>query len=105
MHLKVRRCRLDPIGVPVEKPHAKRLLELRSKSISSMRPALRTEVGGLYKLSWPVHFASGSGRSWKCTAIGLAEIVPNVNIGRHTHPGPESGYMLEGKMVAGARPA
>ena len=39
------------------------------------------------------------------TVIGIAEIVPNVNIGRHTRPGPESGYMLEGKMVAGARPA
>ena len=39
------------------------------------------------------------------TVIGIAEIVPNVNIGRHTHPGPESGYMLEGEMVAGARPA
>ena len=23
------------------------------------------------------------------TVIGLAEIVPNVNIGRHTHPGPK----------------
>ena len=23
------------------------------------------------------------------TVIGMAEIVPNVNIGRHTHPGPE----------------
>lgn len=33
------------------------------------------------------------------TVIGIAEIVPNVNIGRHTHPGPESGYMLEGDMV------
>ena len=33
------------------------------------------------------------------TVIGMAEIVPNVNIGRHTHPGPESGYMLEGNMV------
>src|SRR5215467_13348044 len=33
------------------------------------------------------------------TIIGLAEIVPNVNIGRHTHPGPESGFMLEGEMV------
>jgi quercetin dioxygenase-like cupin family protein len=31
--------------------------------------------------------------------IGIAEIVPNVNIGRHTHPGPESGYMLEGEMT------
>ena len=33
------------------------------------------------------------------TVIGMAEIVPNVNIGRHTHPGPESGYMVEGDMV------
>ena len=33
------------------------------------------------------------------TAIGMAEIVPNVNIGRHTHPGPKSGYMVEGEMV------
>ena len=33
------------------------------------------------------------------TVIGIAEIVPNVNIGKHTHPGPESGYMLEGEMT------
>jgi quercetin dioxygenase-like cupin family protein len=33
------------------------------------------------------------------TVIGLAEAAPNVSIGRHTHPGPESGYMLEGEMV------
>jgi quercetin dioxygenase-like cupin family protein len=33
------------------------------------------------------------------TVMGIAEIVPNANIGRHTHPGPESGYLLEGEMV------
>jgi quercetin dioxygenase-like cupin family protein len=33
------------------------------------------------------------------TVIGIAEIVPNANIGRHTHPGLESGYMLDGEMV------
>jgi quercetin dioxygenase-like cupin family protein len=33
------------------------------------------------------------------TIIGIAEIVPNVNIGRHTHPGLESGYVLEGEMT------
>jgi quercetin dioxygenase-like cupin family protein len=33
------------------------------------------------------------------TVIGIAEIVPNVNVGRHTHPGPESGFMLEGDFV------
>jgi quercetin dioxygenase-like cupin family protein len=30
------------------------------------------------------------------TVIGIAEIAPNVLIGRHTHPGPESGYVMEG---------
>jgi quercetin dioxygenase-like cupin family protein len=30
------------------------------------------------------------------TVIGIAEIAPNVSIGRHTHPGPESGYLMEG---------
>ncbi len=43
------------------------------------------------------------------TVIGIAEIGPNVSIGRHTHPGPESGYLLEGSfelMIEGeaARP-
>jgi len=33
------------------------------------------------------------------TVIGLAEVIPNASIGRHTHPGPESGYVLEGEMV------
>jgi|SRR5690348_502081 len=33
------------------------------------------------------------------TVVGIAEIAPNVLIGRHTHPGPESGYLLEGDMV------
>ena len=33
------------------------------------------------------------------TVIGLAEIVSNVNIGRHTHPGAESGYIIEGDFV------
>jgi quercetin dioxygenase-like cupin family protein len=33
------------------------------------------------------------------TIIGLAEVMPNVSVGRHTHPGVESGYVLEGDMV------
>ena len=33
------------------------------------------------------------------TVIGIAEIGPNVLIGRHTHPGPESGYVLEGELT------
>jgi quercetin dioxygenase-like cupin family protein len=30
---------------------------------------------------------------------GIAEIAPNVNIGRHTHPGAETGYLMEGELT------
>jgi quercetin dioxygenase-like cupin family protein len=30
---------------------------------------------------------------------GIAEIMPGVDIGRHTHPGPETGYVMDGDMV------
>ena len=33
------------------------------------------------------------------TVIGIAEIAPNVSVGRHTHPGPESGYLLDGDFT------
>ena len=33
------------------------------------------------------------------TVTGIAEIAPNVNIGRHTHPGAETGYLIEGSMT------
>ena len=33
------------------------------------------------------------------TVIGIAEIAPNVSIGRHIHPGPESGFLLEGEFT------
>jgi quercetin dioxygenase-like cupin family protein len=32
------------------------------------------------------------------TVIGMAEIAPSVAIGRHIHPGPESGYVIEGSF-------
>lgn len=41
------------------------------------------------------------------TVIGLAIIAPSVAIGRHTHPGPESGYVIEGAftlLIDGAAP-
>ena len=31
------------------------------------------------------------------TITGLAEIQPGVSAGRHTHPGIETGYVLEGE--------
>lgn len=32
------------------------------------------------------------------TIIGVAEVAPDVSIGRHTHPGPESGYVVAGRV-------
>ncbi|MBI5128982.1 MAG: cupin domain-containing protein [Rhodopseudomonas palustris] len=33
------------------------------------------------------------------TVSGLAELPPGGSIGRHTHPGIETGYLLEGEAV------
>ena len=33
------------------------------------------------------------------TVIAIAEIIPNVAIGRHSHPGIESAYVMEGDLV------
>jgi quercetin dioxygenase-like cupin family protein len=33
------------------------------------------------------------------TVTGIAEIAPSVNIGRHTHPGAETGYVIEGVLT------
>ncbi|WP_322517988.1 cupin domain-containing protein [Rhodopseudomonas palustris] len=33
------------------------------------------------------------------TISGLAELPPGGSIGRHTHPGIETGYLLEGEAV------
>ncbi len=30
---------------------------------------------------------------------GIAEISPGVNIGRHSHFGPEAGYVMDGELV------
>jgi quercetin dioxygenase-like cupin family protein len=33
------------------------------------------------------------------TVMGIAEIAPNVNIGKHTHFGIEAGYLISGDLV------
>ena len=33
------------------------------------------------------------------TVIAIAEIIPSVAVGAHTHPGIESAYVLEGELV------
>jgi quercetin dioxygenase-like cupin family protein len=33
------------------------------------------------------------------TVTGIAEIAANANIGRHSHPGYETGYIMEGELT------
>lgn len=33
------------------------------------------------------------------TVTATAELLANASAGRHTHPGPETGYMLEGELT------
>jgi quercetin dioxygenase-like cupin family protein len=33
------------------------------------------------------------------TVTAIAEVVPGALAGRHTHPGPETGYVIEGDMM------
>lgn len=34
------------------------------------------------------------------TVTLIAEVIPNYSVGRHTHPGIETGYILEGEVTA-----
>jgi quercetin dioxygenase-like cupin family protein len=65
-------------------------------AIAQQLPAATQQTANIKRT--PLQKFDVPGSSYE-TVIGIAEIAPNVNIGRHTHPGPESGYMLEGEMV------
>ena len=56
-------------------------------------PAAASQPQGIKRIPLQRFDVPGTGYE---TVIGIAEIAPNVSIGRHTHPGPESGYVIEG---------
>ena len=62
----------------------------------SQPPAAATQTSNIKRI--PLQKFDVPGTQYE-TVIGIAEIAPNAMIGRHTHPGPELGYMLEGEMV------
>lgn len=59
-------------------------------------PAAATQTANIKRIPLQKFDVPGTDRE---TIIGIAEVAPSVNIGRHTHPGIESGYVLEGDMV------
>lgn len=62
----------------------------------SQLPSAATQTSGIKRI--PLQKFDVPGTQYE-TIIGIAEIAPNATIGRHTHPGPESGFLLEGEMV------
>ena len=56
-------------------------------------PAATTRAPAIKRI--PLQRFDVPGTSYE-TVIGIAEIGPDVSIGRHTHPGPESGFIMEG---------
>jgi len=72
------------------------MLTLTATASAQQLPAAANQTANIKRT--PLQKFDVPGTNYE-TVIGIAEIVPNVNIGRHTHPGPESGYMLEGEMT------
>ncbi len=67
-------------------------------------PAAANQTQGIKRI--PLQRFEVPGTAYE-TIIGIAEIAPNVAIGRHTHPGPESGYVIEGgfELLIDGQPA
>src|SRR5215217_3057222 len=65
-------------------------------AVAQQLPAVTQQTQNIKRI--PLQKFDVPGTSFE-TVIGMAEIGPNVSIGRHTHPGPESGYMLEGEFI------
>jgi quercetin dioxygenase-like cupin family protein len=59
-------------------------------------PAAATQTSGIKRT--PLQKFDVPGANYE-TVIGLAEVSPNVMIGKHTHAGVESGYVLEGELI------
>jgi len=59
-------------------------------------PAMTNQTANIKRTPLQKFDVPGAGYE---TVIGLAEIAPNANVGRHTHPGIEGGYLIEGGMM------
>ena len=71
------------------------LAAVNPKAAQQNLPTLTTQTQGIKRIPLQRFEVPGTGYE---TIIGIAEIGPNVTIGRHTHPGPESGYLIEGSF-------
>lgn len=64
--------------------------------VLAQTPAMSAGTGNIKRT--PLQTVDVPGTSYNAVT-GIAEIAPGVSIGRHTHPGPETGYVMEGEMT------
>lgn len=62
----------------------------------SQLPSAATQTSNIKRI--PLQKFDVPGTQYETVTV-IAEVGPNALIGRHTHPGPETGFMLEGEMV------
>ena len=72
------------------------VIALAAPAYAQQPPALGTSAPNIRRIPLQKFDVPGTGFE---TVIGIAEISPNASIGRHTHPGVESGYVLEGELT------
>jgi quercetin dioxygenase-like cupin family protein len=71
-------------------------LALTVTATAQQLPAMTSQTANIKRTPLQKFDVPGAGYE---TVIGLAEIAPNANVGRHTHPGIEGGYLIEGGMT------
>jgi quercetin dioxygenase-like cupin family protein len=54
------------------------------------------QTHGVKRTILETHDVPGTGYQ---SVLGLAEVGPNVVVSRHTHPGPEISYVLDGSLT------
>jgi quercetin dioxygenase-like cupin family protein len=72
------------------------MLALTATASAQQLPAAANQTANIKRT--PLQKFDVPGANYE-TVIGLAEIAPNATIGRHTHPGIEGGYRIEGGMT------
>lgn len=69
---------------------------LASVSVAQAPPAATQGAQNIKRIPLQKFDVPGTDRE---TVTAVAEIVPDVLIGRHSHFGPESGYVLDGEVT------
>jgi quercetin dioxygenase-like cupin family protein len=73
-------------------------LMLAASTITYVQPASSQQQPAAAIKRTPLQKADIPGTNYEAVTA-MAELPANVNIGKHTHPGVENGYLLEGEVT------